>query len=92
MKRSPFASGSQNPIACSIDREAWVEHNKSSMETTHHTEPDNLLAAPPRVVNVGLELFAVNLVSQGAEVVHVQWRPPAGGISHLIGLLEKLRS
>jgi FdrA protein len=62
------------------------------METTRQTERDNLLAAPPRVVNVGLEVFAVNLVSQGAEVVHLQWRPPAGGVSHLVGLLEKLRS
>jgi hypothetical protein len=62
------------------------------MEKTQHTEPSNLLSVPPRVVNVGLELFAVNLVSQGAEVVHVQWCPPAGGISHLTSLLEKLRS
>jgi FdrA protein len=62
------------------------------METTRQTERNNLLAAPPRVVNVGLEVFAVNLVSQGAEVVHLQWRPPAGGVSHLIGVLEKLRS
>ena len=62
------------------------------METTRHKKPNKLLAAPPRVVNLGLEVFAVNLMRQGAEVVHLQWRPPAGGVSHLIGLLEKLRS
>jgi hypothetical protein len=62
------------------------------------TQPDqagpsgDLLAAPPRVVNVGLELFAVNLADQGAKVVHVQWSPPAGGNPHLASLLEKLRS
>jgi hypothetical protein len=51
----------------------------------------DLLAAPPRVVNVGLEVFAENLAAQDAQVAHVRWSPPAGGNSHLAGLLEKLR-
>src|SRR5262245_24667127 len=37
------------------------------------SNPSSLLAAAPRVVNIGLELFAVNLVDNGTEVVHVQW-------------------
>jgi hypothetical protein len=53
--------------------------------------PNHLLAAPPRVVNVGLELFANDLKAVGAQVVHVQWSPPAGGNARLAGLLEKLR-
>jgi hypothetical protein len=53
--------------------------------------PNDLLAAPPRVVNVGLELFARDLAALGAEVVHVQWSPPAGGNARLAGLLDKLR-
>jgi hypothetical protein len=53
--------------------------------------PNNLLAAPPRVVNVGLELFATDLKAVGAQVVHVQWSPPAGGNARLAGLLDKLR-
>ena len=63
-----------------------------------HTEkdedraPSTLLAAPPRVINVGLELFAENLTSQGAKVVHVRWSPPAGGNARLASLLAKLRS
>jgi FdrA protein len=61
------------------------------MKATDDQIQKNLLAAPPRVVNVGLELFAVNLASQGAAVVHVQWAPPAGGNAHLAGLLDKLR-
>lgn len=52
----------------------------------------DLLAAPPRVVNVGLEVFAADLASQDAQVAHVRWSPPAGGNAHLAGLLEKLRS
>jgi len=50
-----------------------------------------LLEAPPRVINVGLEIFAINLAGQDAKVAHVRWSPPAGGNSHLAGLLEKLQ-
>ena len=38
-----------------------------------------VLGQPPRVVNLGLEVFAVELETAGAAVVHVDWRPPAGG-------------
>jgi FdrA protein len=58
------------------------------------TEEDpsrDLLAAPPRVVNIGLEIFAANLASLDAPVAHVRWSPPAGGNSRLAGLLEKLQ-
>jgi FdrA protein len=51
----------------------------------------DLLAAAPRVVNVGLEMFAANLAARGARVVHVEWSPPAGGDARLAGLLDKLR-
>ena len=51
----------------------------------------DLLAAPPCVINIGLEIFAANLADQGADVAHVRWSPPAGGNSHLAGLLEKLQ-
>ena len=62
------------------------------MDRHDHEAPNSLLAAPPRVVNVGLELFAMNLADQGEKVVHVQWSPPAGGNARLAGLLDKLRS
>jgi hypothetical protein len=56
-----------------------------------HDGSIGLLAAPPRVVNVGLELFAAELAAQGAKVVHVRFNPPAGGKAHLASLLDKLR-
>jgi hypothetical protein len=52
----------------------------------------DLLAAPPRVINIGLEIFALNLAQQGAKVAHVRWSPPAGGDSRLAGILEKLHA
>ena len=51
----------------------------------------DLFASAPRVVNIGLEIFAANLASQDARVIHVRWNPPAGGNSQLAGLLDKLR-
>jgi FdrA protein len=62
----------------------------------HESEDDpgatSLLSAAPRVINIGLELFAENLARQGTQVVHVRWSPPAGGNSRLASLLAKLRS
>jgi hypothetical protein len=43
------------------------------------TAPVDVLGGPLRVVNVGLEVFAAELQAAGASVVHVDWRPPAGG-------------
>lgn len=45
---------------------------------------------PLRVINIGLELFADNLRAEGVEVVHVAWRPPAGGDARLAGVLARL--
>ncbi len=50
-----------------------------------------LFAAGPRVINLGLELFATQLAAHGVPVVHVDWRPPAGGDTRLASLLERLR-
>jgi hypothetical protein len=60
-------------------------------EDQHRAASNTLLAAPPRVINVGLELFAENLASHGAAVMQVRWSPPAGGNAQLADLLAKLR-
>ena len=60
------------------------------IEKDHDVSRD-LLGEPPRVINIGLEIFAANLADQYAKVAHVRWSPPAGGNSHLAGLLEKLQ-
>ena len=46
-----------------------------------------LAATPPRVVNVGLDVFAEALRAQGVPVTEVAWRPPAGGDADLARLL-----
>ncbi len=43
-------------------------------------------------VNIGLASFAASLADQGAEVVHVDWRPPAGGDEKLMALLSRMKN
>lgn len=49
------------------------------------------LHAPLAAINVGLESFADSLTAQGASVVHVEWRPPAGGNEKLMGILARMK-
>jgi hypothetical protein len=48
------------------------------------------LPATARVVNVGLPLFADAVAAQGAEVVSVEWRVPAGGQPAAVAALGRL--
>lgn len=49
------------------------------------------LQKPVACINVGLESFYENLVAQNVPVVHVNWRPPAGGNERLMGILERMK-
>jgi FdrA protein len=55
--------------------------------------PVNLeqLKQPLAAINVGLESFYDSLISQGAQAVHVDWRPPAGGNEKMAALLAKMK-
>jgi len=51
---------------------------------------DQLLQKRPVAINLGIQDFAESLRAQGAEVVHVDWTPPAGGDRELLDLLDQL--
>ncbi len=51
---------------------------------------DELLQEPIVVINVGLPGFAKSLEEQQADVVQVDWVPPAGGDKEMIDLLDTL--
>lgn len=51
---------------------------------------ETLFGQPLRVINLGLDVFALELQAAGVPVVHVDWSPPAGGDVRLIALLERL--
>ena len=50
-----------------------------------------LLQQPLAAINVGLESFTASLTGQSASVVHVDWRPPAGGNERLAGILARMK-
>ncbi len=49
------------------------------------------LTSPLAAINVGLEIFAESLKTQDADVVWVDWRPPAGGNERLAAILARMR-
>ena len=51
---------------------------------------DELLDKGPVAVNMGVEDFANSLRTQGAEVIQVEWTPPAGGDREMMELLDQL--
>src|SRR5215813_1396484 len=79
-----LAVGSTAPSAAALAQE---QHVSVSLPA----RLPELFRTGPRVVNLGLELFATQLAAHGVPVVHVDWRPPAGGDARLANLLERLR-
>ena len=53
-------------------------------------DAEKLFSAKLKVINIGVKTFYDSLREQGVEVIHVDWRPPAGGEPDLVKLLEKL--
>jgi FdrA protein len=49
------------------------------------------LTKPFAAINIGLESFYESLISQGAQAIQVEWRPPAGGNERLAALLQKMK-
>jgi FdrA protein len=47
---------------------------------------------PLAAINVGVESFMESLVSQNAQVIQVDWRPPASGNEKLMAILERMKS
>lgn len=49
-----------------------------------------LLDQGPIAINIGVSDFAESLVTQGVEVIQVNWSPPAEGDQEMIDLLDRL--
>ncbi|GAB4444713.1 MAG: acyl-CoA synthetase FdrA [Anaerolineales bacterium] len=65
----------------------------SSAAPSALTEVDlSAIKQPLAAINVGLESFTESLAAQKAEVVHVDWRPAAGGNERLMGILARMKS
>jgi hypothetical protein len=51
---------------------------------------ESLLRYGPVAINLGLRGFAESLFRQGAQVVHVDWTPPADIDDETAAILDKL--
>jgi FdrA protein len=83
-------AGSAGPVAERIQLKTPAPDPENGMPAVPEHLPA-LLASGPKVINLGLELFAAQLTACGVPVVHADWRPPAGGDTRLASLLERLR-
>ena len=66
--------------------------NRVPYETTAYPAVDlETFRGDLTAVNVGLESFYDSLKGQGAAVIQVDWRPPAGGNEKLMDILAKMK-
>ena len=64
----------------------------NSAEAPSPSQPVNPLSKSLSAINVGLESFHDSLIDQGADSIHVEWKPPAGGNEKMMALLAKLKA
>lgn len=71
----------------------YVGRRLQAQETAEAFPPVDgaLLQQSLQALNVGLESFAASVTAQGATVLHIDWRPPAGGNEKLMALLERMK-
>jgi FdrA protein len=51
---------------------------------------ENTFGDALRVINIGIEVFAEDLRSEGVEVIHVDWHPATEGNERLASILASL--
>jgi len=52
---------------------------------------NELWAEKLQIISMGLKSFTESMEAQGAGVIHVDWRPPAGGDHQMLAALDSLR-
>ena len=54
-------------------------------------KPGDLFQKSLKVVNIGIDSFFETMKHQNVPVIHVEWKPPAGGDDTLMNILDKLK-
>jgi len=75
----PQVSSLQSPVSSRVEAIAFPKVDAAAFNN------------PFAAINVGIESFFDSLKSQNAQVVQVEWKPPAGGNEKLMAILEKLK-
>lgn len=70
-----------------------IERSIEPLETEVMNPVDlESLKKPLAGINIGLDSFTEALIDQESQVVHMDWRPVAGGNEKLAGLLERMKA
>jgi hypothetical protein len=75
-------------IACQVLKE--MEQTVSAGESGGAGAGEDFLNQELRVINIGLDIFKDALLSQGVNVVQVDWEVPAKGDEKIISILKKM--
>lgn len=75
-------------IACQVLKE--MEQTVSAGQSVGTGAGEDVLNQELRVINVGLDIFKDALMSQGVNVVQVDWEVPAKGDEKIISILKKM--
>ena len=84
--------------ACVRDILRWIELQVEDPPEAEEPPPGGPavplenVQGPMAAINIGLESFQASLSAQGAQVVQMDWRPPAGGNEKLASLLSRMKS
>jgi FdrA protein len=90
-QKTQFEIAGARVFTATIDAFTYISERMRKPSLEPHNAPQEIFDMPVIAVNVGLESFYDSLLQQGAEAVHVDWKPPAGGNERLIELLERVR-
>ncbi|WP_434778259.1 acyl-CoA synthetase FdrA [Neisseria sp. Ec49-e6-T10] len=82
-------SNNREAIEAAVRITQQTEPYKQLTSSTEQTS--TLIQDGPKVINIGLRSFADDLLKSKANVVQVNWAPPAGGDEQLIKALDQLQ-
>jgi FdrA protein len=69
-----------------------IERSIEPLKTEKMTQVDlESLKKPLAGINVGLDSFTEALIDQESQVVHMDWKPVAGGNEKLAGILDRMK-
>ena len=60
------------------------------VQTSEQSQINNLFEKELKIVNFGIRSFNEDLVKQGKQSIHVDWKPVGGGDKKIAGILKKI--
>ena len=93
LKEAGAVVATSNDVAArSVGRLLRALNQKGQAAQSPLAEVDlSAIKQPLAAINIGVDSFTESLVAQAAEVIHVDWRPAAGGDEKLMDILVRMK-